>query len=1378
MSSCSQTIKEEIAKVKQEYKSKVVQGKALAADGSSYKESYDSVKDVESVTEFTEAVSKRVSKNKATKALVNELGEELVLGVTKDGISTKVNATVLSGRIIDDVTILTVKIGQGVEVISFDRYGDSTVVDGARYDIPHLKAVISSIKNSGRIKELSQEAKDLVDGNITLGSKGQKGVVDLRNYVKQNDYEHGNVDHMIGMLHRLNGLSKNPSPQEFLDHGESLLKGLHNHFLRGMNLYVKENADKTSGVVSIAKNAIAVQVGKKKVKSVYATDAEVYLEEVLHTATAFAFRNDSNEANRLLRELKHLIVTVQKKTSWEDFLRVEKSVATQEDINNAKEVYKYVFQSENADEEFLAKGLANPVIYEHLKSISVRDTEGKATTMYQKIMDFFYKLMDVVLGRYNFSDVNKSAADRLTELMIGLSEVNWRAQSRVESLGVMGTISDSINQIDEKIADKLKSFYDEVLADDSPIERLPPDANAIQKTLFMAKFIGKAVTNKEYRRAMALVADELGLKQEGTIQEFMATQFEESETKQEANWLGLANGMIDNQRNLVISSTENHLRDSFSRDLSEKEEVAITRALIDTNLGHLAYYRDGGKGVSNAKLREWLTDDKVLLNQIYRVRDRIKDRLESDPRRANWVANQAHGLGYYMATGLTNEQQNLNGMNIVRGIGTNRRYEQDDGLLADVRELASLNAVRYTAQEYRDTLAELLKTEYEGVKRVANLYEAFKAESKDKLFSTDPIHIIDGYSKELFDDTVVQAVVPISKQAEMEDAGYTFVGKLPRHKAIVDGEDLGMFVSEGYTRVERLRGAVNLGGLTAKGSSLKEQKYNENPALAGALFERDMVRLQRASLAISNEMTKDNYDPAKHVTGVAPVYNVMGEVTDFRYVASKKNKEEWLGQNVKVMDVMARSMGSIVDKTHREVQNDRVLEFLKKTMEEHWTAGEIGNDLVTKFTLIGPRVLDGKNRETFHMLPANIRKWVMERPDQTLAVPSELLNILFGYPHMSMVNIEVLKAMPKIISTIVKTAENMWFDFVKILKSTILIRIPQIILTNIMSNAIYIMNTGSFDIAELVRMHSESYRDVKEYMNNHKESVRLSIMIKELKAQYNRAGNKEAVKQQIDKLTAELAIKDRHMKNSKIHELVEAGMFQTVVEDVETSSLNTNNKITSFLDEVTGKLPGVIREPARILYLSDSTTYAKVSKEFLQLSDLMARDMVNRRQKKIEEQQADGVKKLPKEFLDWYEQEKGIKLNPQQRLIGDTRELFLKKAKESRHYNLLKTFINYNQPNGRFEEWLNKAGLFMFTKYVKNIQRIITQTSVNHPIKTIITLLTFQFLFNQDIIHDQSFMVKGFGQDGEFGITNIFPFYNPVDSIMTVVNPPLIQLVT
>jgi hypothetical protein len=1378
MSSCRSQTKQEIEAVKNDYKAKLVEGRVLASDGTSYEASYKAIESADSVDSFIKGSNLRLGRSTITNNFIEELGEVLAIDRTSSNGTKRVKAEVLNVKVIDDVTILAAKVDNEVEVISFNRYGESTEVGGIKYEIPGLKAAVESIKNKGRRVKLSSEAKELLQGNIDLGSSSQKGLVDLRDYVKQEDYEHGNVEHMVGMLHKLNGISRNPSTQEFIQHAEGLLKGLHNHFLRGMNLYLRENADTSSGVVSLANNAIAIKVGKDKPKSTYATDAEVYLEEVLHTATAFAFRNNSNESNKLIRELRYLVTTAQAKTSWKDLLRVQESTATEEDIKNAKELYKYVFSSENADEEFLAKGLSNPAVYKHFQSINVLGSEGKATTMYQKIMDFFYKLMDVVLGRYNFADSSKSAADKLTELAIGLSEVNWRAQSKVEDIGVLGTINDSINDLDNAIAGKLKEFYDNVLSNDDPIERLPPDASVVEKTLFMAKFIGKAVTNKEYRKAMALVADGLGLKQEGTVQEFLATQFEESESKQAANWLKLANDMIDNQRNLVISSTENHIKKAFTRPLSEAEEVAITRALIDTNLGHLAYYRDNDKGVTNARLREWLTDDKVLLNHIYEVRQRVLDSLSKTPERANWVANQAHGLGYYMATGLTNEQQNLSGLNIVRGIGTNQRFEIDDTLLANVKELATLNAVRYTNQEYRNTLAELLKTEYEGVKRVANIYEAFKNDSSNKLFSKDPIHMIDGYSKELFDDTVVQAVVPISRKQEMEDAGYRYVGKLPKHASIVDGDALGVFISEGYTKVERLRGAVNLGGLSAKGSSLKEQKYNENPVLAGALFERDLIRLQRASNKIAIEMTKSSYDPAKHVTGVSPVYDNMGEVTDFRYVASKRNKEEWLGQNLKVSEVLARSMGSVVDKTHKEVQNKRVLEFLKKTMEEQWEGGELGKDTITKFTLIGPRVADRKMRETYQMLPSNIREWVSNRPDQTLAVPSELLNILFGYPHMSLANIEVLKQLPKLISSVVKIAENFWFDFIKILKSTILIRIPQILITNIISNAIYVMNTGTLSIPELVRMHSESYRDVKEYMNNHKEAVRLSVMIKELQAQYNRAGNKPAITAKISSLKAALEIKERHMKSSKIHELVEAGMFQTVVEDVETSSLNTNNKITSFLDEVTGKLPGVIREPARILYLSDSTAYAKISKEFLQLSDLMARDMVNRRQKVLEMQQADGKKPLPREFLSWYEETYHTELNPQQRLVGEVREVFLKKAKESRHYNLLKSFINYNQPNGRFEEWLNRAGLFMFTKYVKNIQRIITQTSVNHPVKTILSLLTFQFLFNQDIIHDQAFMIKGFGQDGEFGLTNIFPFYNPLDSILTVVNPPLIQLVT
>jgi hypothetical protein len=176
------------------------------------------------------------------------------------------------------------------------------------------------------------------------------------------------------------------------------------------------------------------------------------------------------------------------------------------------------------------------------------------------------------------------------------------------------------------------------------------------------------------------------------------------------------------------------------------------------------------------------------------------------------------------------------------------------------------------------------------------------------------------------------------------------------------------------------------------------------------------------------------------------------------------------------------------------------------------------------------------------------------------------------------------------------------------------------------------------------------------------------------------------------------------------------------------------------------------------------------------MSDLIARDVMNRKQKAIELEQANGVRDLPLEFRDAMRKQAKL-YGPREKLEGAKRDEFLEYSKKSRQYNLLKNFINYNQPNGKAEEYLNRVGVLMFTKYVKNIQRVLTQTGSRHPIKTAFTVLAAGAFLNADYIQEQAFLVKGW-QGGDFSIEHIFPVYDPVSNFMTAITPPLVHLVT
>ncbi len=165
--------------------------------------------------------------------------------------------------------------------------------------------------------------------------------------------------------------------------------------------------------------------------------------------------------------------------------------------------------------------------------------------------------------------------------------------------------------------------------------------------------------------------------------------------------------------------------------------------------------------------------------------------------------------------------------------------------------------------------------------------------------------------------------------------------------------------------------------------------------------------------------------------------------------------------------------------------------------------------------------------------------------------------------------------------------------------------------------------------------------------------------------------------------------------------------------------------------------------------------------DVLQMSDLVARAVRNDVMKEEEKEMIAGRAIIPHEIRDrmFIPVEQG-------KLTGERKKDFLKAAKIVRERELSYAFINYVKPSGKFEEWLNRIGLIMFTKYVKRIQRIIVNLSARRPMTGLLGLTVADNVFNTATIYDSSLLFKG----------ELFPLYSPADNIERVVFPPLIAL--
>jgi len=398
-------------------------------------------------------------------------------------------------------------------------------------------------------------------------------------------------------------------------------------------------------------------------------------------------------------------------------------------------------------------------------------------------------------------------------------------------------------------------------------------------------------------------------------------------------------------------------------------------------------------------------------------------------------------------------------------------------------------------------------------------------------------------------------------------------------------------------------------------------------------------------------------------------------------------------------------------------------------------------------------------------LPPMFKRAMRDNAHGELAVREDLFHNYFGYRHMSISNNKFLKKFtPAVMMRLLGIAEKMWQEFIKITKVDILVKMPVVIFGNMVSNFMYGVMTGTNPI-ELLRDYTESARDVGKYFQDHTELIELRLA--------KRTGNVD--KRDVNKIK----VLERRLEANPINELAELGIYQSIIEDMDHKELDSTNKLKKAVDDKLSGAPEIVKQGLDMLYLTENTKYFKMMNEVLTKSDLIARDVQNRKLKRVEEKQANGDMALPKWYvekgvdkLDSYKYKKTTK-----QLHGETKRAFLKEAAKYRHSKVLNTFINYNKASGKYEEYLNKMGAIMFTKYAKRIQKVLTETAATNPLNVLLTILSEEALGDVETIFDQSLLTRSWYNMG-ISDGDMIPGTNPFTRIMDMMEPPLVRLAT
>ena len=222
---------------------------------------------------------------------------------------------------------------------------------------------------------------------------------------------------------------------------------------------------------------------------------------------------------------------------------------------------------------------------------------------------------------------------------------------------------------------------------------------------------------------------------------------------------------------------------------------------------------------------------------------------------------------------------------------------------------------------------------------------------------------------------------------------------------------------------------------------------------------------------------------------------------------------------------------------------------------------------------------------------------------------------------------------------------------------------------------------------KVLKLTFDNIKNTRKYLANQQKITRLKIDNLATK-------NKNAM---IERLLAE-------QKKNPVHELMEAGMYQAIVEDADKKDLKSSNRLARRTKELglVEAVPDFIKTGVNWLYLNENTKYFEIITKATQYSDFVARATEYQLLK-----------------------ENGVEKKKAQQIVLDV-------------------FINYGKPASAFEEYLNDMGAIMFTKYAKRIQRAIQKSGKEKPVNLLLSIMFQEMFFGIDDIWDQHPFVRSY----------------------------------
>ncbi len=1088
-------------------------------------------------------------------------------------------------------------------------------------------------------------------------------------------------------------------------------------YSRKMNVLLNMEADNNGGEIKFRTD----KNGKRGIKLHRGTTAQAwgndmslaerYVHELIHATTYYAYHQNSAKVSGTISRLKKLHGKVMEEIVWQDLLP-ETSIDPDMEEKVAKIQWDYMNSSEHALEEFMALGMTNKRIRKKLSEIDAgrMHSSYKGMTMLQKLNEWVQRLIAGAFEKFRTEPHGMKADELLMKLHKEMMEANSLATKGWNNK-IIDKTTEAMDSIEEWWVEALETIQEKLGASDGiDLKSIPARNEPLKAVVWILRNSFKLWTNPELRPTVNRLVQSMSLgtlKQTGLVQTIIRQWSDTDDFQDRLEEIGMARGQIEQRRTAIRQGYREVLNELWGRKLTTGENSVVTMGVLKTDVLALEgeYAED--------EIVKLLLDSKEVDKAIAVEEGKLYAKGDGDRiGRRNYALQQINGLAKYMTTGEVNRVQQLNAYNIAHMVGTKHELAQDGRgphrEIATIDRLVTLRALQAQTKETKAGLSKLAKENSKALFGYARLLK--ELEREQKLPKTE---VLKGYVRESYDSDITSKIAPVGDRMEWEEAGYELVDVIAGTKDGVEGQ-MGLYVNN-----DRLTNAFNTSAMGLTDSTqhtgsvavdlkvLREGSI-EHKSVAHRIKVMNSFDDKTVEAIMSGKITEVPTD------NMVAVRDATSTIVSYIRTPTMLQKTKFMGMEMDPADIVGSMGGALHDRNETDALNKTLMRELKANMREQLdidskgvVESEIGQDGHSYVHVTGNSD-DKMVREIWAVIPKKMKAEIHKMPNG-LWVREDALLDTFGFRDASLANMYGMHLLPDYIVKFVRQVEKLLKSIVGVAKVDIIMRTPGVLIGNIVSNTMYMIQMGG-NLKDVFSMQATGIVELNRYIDNRK-------LISKLEAKGIAKGLTGKEKEKLARLKSTLT-------EGSIGDLIDAGLYQAIVEDVGMSDVKSSNRLAKWAD---AKLDdaGVgswVKTGVHYAYMSEKTSPFQLMQRATAYSDFVARYAMYHM----------AVEKTRKRF----KKKNGRDMSAEE----------LARAKKAIIKEIRNAFINYSKPDSAVLKWFNDMGLVMFTKYALRIQKVWKDGIAKHPLRFMLAAVGQEIAgLNLDDIADKSMLDRGPG---------------------------------